>query len=76
MPTTITINNITGSSPFNIYLCDSTNVTCVYINTIPSSSLPYNFEVPSVLSSLSSFNLKIVDIAGCIFYKNLIPTTI
>ena len=74
MPTTITINNITGSSPFNIYLCDSTNVTCIYINQIPSSSLPYNFEVPSVLSSLSSFNLKIVDSAGCIFYENLTPT--
>ena len=45
MPTNININNISGATPFNVYLCDEFNITCIYIDTVPSSSLPYNFQV-------------------------------
>ena len=71
MTTNILINNISGASPFNIYLCDSSNITCIYINTIPSSSLPYNFEVPVIMGTQTSFSLKVVDSNNCTFYQNL-----
>ena len=71
MTTNILINDISGASPFNLYLCDPSNITCIYIDTIPSSSLPYEFVVPVIMETQSSFNLKVVDNNGCIFYQNL-----
>lgn len=72
MPTNININNISGATPFNIYLCDDNNLTCVYINTIPSSSLPYDFQVPSMMEGQVSFNLKVVDNNGCTSISNIL----
>ena len=69
MPIDITINNITGSSPYDIYICDDPVTTCIYVDTI--SSLPYQFEVPSVMSTNTIFNLKVVDNNGCTTYENL-----
>jgi hypothetical protein len=68
MPTQITINGITGASPFNIYLCD-TPTHCVYINTI--STTQYVFNVPTIWSELTSFNLKVIDNNGCQSVTNL-----
>jgi hypothetical protein len=72
MPTNININNISGATPFNLYLCDQTNVTCIYIDTIPSSSLPYNFQVPVILENNPSYNLKVVDNNGCTSILNIV----
>jgi len=72
MPTNIYISNISGATPFNIYLCDENNVTCVYINTIPSSSLPYDFQIPSIMEGEVSFNLKVVDNNGCTSISNIL----
>ena len=72
MPTNININNISGATPFNVYLCDEFNITCVYIDTVPSSSLPYVFQVPSIMEGQISFNIKVVDNNGCISVSNII----
>lgn len=72
MPTNININNISGATPFDIYLCDESNITCVYINTIPSSSLPYDFQVPTIMETQTSFNLKVVDNNGCTSISNIL----
>lgn len=69
MPIDITINNISGASPYDIYLCDDPVSVCIYIDTI--SSLPYDFEVPYIMSNNNNFNLKIVDNNGCTSYKYL-----
>ena len=72
MPTNILINDISGSTPFNLYLCDENIVTCIYINTIPSSSLPYNFQIPTIMEGQVSFNLKVVDNNGCTSISNIL----
>jgi len=64
MPTDITINDITGVTPFDIYVCNTGVTTCIYVDTI--SSLPYTFQVPLVIDGLSSYTLKVVDDDGCI----------
>lgn len=69
MPTEITINTISGSQPFDVYICDNPSVTCIYIDTITSA--PYVFNVPSILDGQSSYNLKIVDDNGCTIIQNL-----
>jgi len=47
MPTTITVSNITGSTPFDVYLCLSGGSPCYYITSVDSGDLPYDFTVPS-----------------------------
>ena len=63
MSTSITINGITGTSPYNITLCDTDPVspTCVWIAQITSSDLPYTFTPPISLQYTTSFSVKIVD---------------
>ena len=63
MPVDITINNISGASPYDVYLCNHPITFCVYIDTI--LSFPYVFEVPSIMLNDNKFNLKIVDNNGC-----------
>jgi hypothetical protein len=69
MPTQITINNLSGASPYDIYLCDDPISTCVYITT--TSTLPYVFDAPSIMESQTSFNLKMIDNNGCEVTQNL-----
>ena len=63
MPTQITINTISGATPYDVYICDNPIITCVYIDTI--STVPYIFNVPSLLDGQLSYTLKIVDNNGC-----------
>lgn len=65
MPTQITINSISGVSPYDVYLCDNPLTTCIWIDTIISSQLPYVFDVPSIMESQTSFNIKVVDDNNC-----------
>jgi len=71
MPTDITINNITGTSPFDVYICDNPITTCVYVVTITSPSLPYVFQIPPVMDGQPSYNLKIVDDNNCVVIETL-----
>ena len=66
MPTTITVSNITGSTPFDVYLCMSGGSPCYYIKTISSGELPYDFTVPKPISDFSYYCMKVVDSNGCI----------
>ena len=76
MPTQITISSISGVSPYDVYLCDNPLTTCIWIDTIISSQLPYVFDVPSIMESQTSFNIKIVDDNNCqvITYLDSSPT--
>jgi uncharacterized secreted protein with C-terminal beta-propeller domain len=66
MPTDITINNISGSTPFDVYVCDTGYTSCIYVSTITSGELPYTFEIPPVYSSLTNFIVKVVDDNDCV----------
>lgn len=63
MAVQITINNITGASPYNVYVCDTGFTTCVFIATI--SSTPFTFTVPAPLDNMSDFAVKAVDSNNC-----------
>jgi hypothetical protein len=76
MPTQITISSISGVSPYDVYLCDNPLTTCIWIDTIISSQLPYVFDVPSIMESQTIFNLKVIDDNNCqvITYLGSSPT--
>lgn len=71
MPTVITINDISGATPFDIYICDNPITTCVYSETI--TSFPTDIEIPFILANQSSYSLKVIDNNGCTSIKILTP---
>jgi hypothetical protein len=72
MPSVININFLNGASPFDVYTCDTGYTTCVYVATITSDEIPYQFVVPSIQQGMGSIGLKIVDNTECIIEQNLI----
>ena len=64
MAVQVTINSITGQSPFDIYICQSSGTGCFYITTISTTS--YVFDIPAPYDTSSSYMLKVVDDNGCI----------
>jgi hypothetical protein len=60
----VTINSLTGTSPYDVYVCDSVLTNCVYIATI--NLTPYVFDVPAPLDAQTELCVKVVDTNGCI----------
>ena len=62
----VTINNvISGTSPYNVWVCDTCEGTCQYIDTI--STTPYTFNLPSNFETFDSFTVKLVDSNNCVY---------
>lgn len=69
----VTINTITsGTSPFDIWVCDTCYGTCQYIDTITSA--PYTFTLPSVYETYFTYVVKIIDDNGCVNCETLSKT--
>jgi len=64
MGVAVTINGITGQSPYDLYICQPNGLDCFYIDTI--DSIPYMFNIPEPYDTSSSYMLKIIDANGCI----------
>ena len=60
----VTINSITGASPYDVYICQSNGSGCFYITTV--SAVPYEFDIPEPYNTSTSYMLKIVDNNNCI----------
>ncbi len=71
MPNIITITSLNGLAPFDVYTCDTGYTTCVYIDTIGSSQIPYSFNIPVVQSGMGYIGVKVVDSNNCIIDENL-----
>ena len=66
MATTVTINSITsGTSPYDIWVCDTCFGTCQYIDT--TLTLPYSFTLPTIYETYISYIVKIIDDNDCVF---------
>lgn len=61
-----TITNITGQSPFDIYVCQPSGNSCFYIDTISSSELPYIFDIPEPNNVGTSYMMKVIDNNNCV----------
>ena len=66
MPSSVQVNNITGTTPFDIYLCMSGGSPCYFITQINNLDLPYNFTVPFPLEGLKYYCIKVIDYDGCV----------
>lgn len=64
MAVQVTINSITGQSPYDVYICQSNGTGCFYISTI--TSLPYVFDIPEPYNTSTSYQLKVIDSNNCV----------
>jgi hypothetical protein len=63
MAVQVTINSITGQSPYEIYICQSDGSGCFYVTTITTT--PYVFDIPSPYDTSLFYMLKVVDAFNC-----------
>ena len=61
----ITISNITGSTPYNIYICTNTYTNCAWVAQINNNFLPFSFIVPTQFEVLPSVGIKVIDNKNC-----------
>lgn len=59
----VTITSVTANTPVDIFYCDSTSGSCVYVSTV--SVFPYTFNVPPPYTE-KDIVIKIEDVNGCI----------
>jgi hypothetical protein len=64
MAVQVTISNVTGQTPYDVYVCQTNGSSCFYITTI--SSTPYIFDIPAPYNNLSAYMLKLIDGNNCI----------
>jgi hypothetical protein len=63
----VNIIGITGQSPYDVYVCQSSINDCVYINTI--SGTTYSFDIPKPLDNSLQYIIKIIDSNNIILTK-------
>lgn len=63
MAVQVTIEAIAGTSPFDVYICQSNGSGCFYIATITTT--PYVFDIPSPYDTSSSYMVKVIDANNC-----------
>lgn len=63
MPNNLLITSITGTPPYNLYVCDATITYCFTAGTI--TTLPYSFNIPFPLDATTPIILKIIDGNNC-----------
>jgi len=55
----VSINGITGQSPFDIYLCQSSLNDCIFVETI--STTTSSFDIPKPFDNNNQYILKVID---------------
>jgi hypothetical protein len=72
----VEITNITGSEPYDIFVCDIIAQNCIWIDNITDSELPYSFLLPEIFSSYeNNFTIKFVDSNLCQFTTQSVQVT-
>lgn len=62
----VTITSLSGTQPYDIYLCDNAYNNCIYITSLNNSDIPYSFILPPYFENLSQVGIKAIDHVGCI----------
>lgn len=66
MAVQVNINDITGSTPYQVFICQTGNTGCFFVSEITDNDLPYIFDIPAPYNNSDSYLLKIIDNFGCI----------
>jgi hypothetical protein len=62
----ITINTLSGTSPFSIFVCSTFLTDCTFIASgITQSSLPYEVKIPTLFENSPAVLVRVIDSSGC-----------
>jgi hypothetical protein len=79
LATSIQITSVTGTSPYNVYVCDFFGMNCTLVGTITGSVPPiYTFSLPTIFDYAPVVMVKVIDFNNCeTFYTDtcILPTT-
>lgn len=73
----ITINSITGTPPFRIFICDISGAPCFEVSPpggIPAPPPAFQFTIPDGLSASTDYLLIVLDGRNCLIQQEIIPT--
>jgi hypothetical protein len=62
----ITINSLNGTPNYDVYVCDSTGGSCIYLATIDGTLTPYTFNAPPPLDNQTEGVVKIIVANDCV----------
>jgi hypothetical protein len=68
----IQINSITGTPPFNIFLCDITFNQCILNLSAVTPSYPLILTLPPTLENTDLLIIQIVDYNNCSVFHNYV----
>jgi hypothetical protein len=61
----VTISDITGASPYDVYICQVDGTSCFYIDTVSDIQLPFEFDIPAPNNTATQYMLKVIDNNNC-----------
>lgn len=61
----ITLSGITGTPPYDVYVCDVTNTYCYLVSGGTYIPVSYTFDVPYPLDNVNSLLVKLKDSNNC-----------
>ena len=66
MATSIQITSVTGTSPYNVYVCDIFGTNCNLVGTIVGTVPPvYSFSIPAMFNYAQVVIVKVIDSNNC-----------
>ena len=66
MAVQVNINDITGSTPYQVFICQTGNTGCFFVSEITDNDLRYVFDIPASYNNSDSYLFKVIDNFGCI----------
>ena len=60
-----------GQSPFDVFLCDSTNTSCFYVSGLTYLTPVVIFDTNNYFPNENVLYLKVIDSLGCTFIEKL-----
>jgi len=75
----IQITSVTGTSPYNVYVCDVFGLNCNLVGTIVGTVPPvYSFSLPTMFNYAQVVMVKVIDFNNCETFHIepcILPTT-
>lgn len=63
MGASITITSITGTSPYQVYVCNVLGANCSYVGS--ATTMPYTVVLPAMYNSAPAVMIKVIDSLNC-----------
>ncbi len=71
MASRLIIQNVTGTTPYDVYVCDLLEVLCSYVGVLSGTTLGQVFYLPSLYDTAPIIVVKLIDSNNCEVKKQI-----